>query len=287
MKNFIFIAFTTAMLYGCNDADVKDVLGYPHGRQVHFNASFPAEGNGHSRVAVDGTAWENEDQIGIIASLNLTDVNIFNYDLTENVWTANTSDDIIYVPSSKQSYEAYYPQTFLFNSDNNDITVELSNQFSKTLDEIDFMFASSGETIGSQVNLEFNRQLTKVSFELFETNEPGIDDDLASWTITLNGVATSGNFNMTTGEFDPTTVTTGDITIPLVKDGNTRITYNSATKAYSFDMYLLPHNQTQLSGVSITATKDGVTYTARPSATSSWEAGTANTFAATFGTPQP
>ncbi len=273
-----------ASLGGCEDADVKDVVGSTDDGQVHFNASFPAEGGDQSRVAVDGTEWENADIISIFPSL---DNSQSCYQLIDNVWAATADDEIIYVPSVKQSYKAFYPGEMEFNPIENFVTVNVANQFTTgDLEDIDFMFASTNETMGSQVNLVFNRQLAKVSFELFETNEPGIDDDLASWTITLKGVATSGNFNMTTGEFDPTTVATGDIAIPLViKDGNTRIIYNSVTKSYSFVMYLLP--LTDLSGVSLTATKYGEIYTARPSATSSWEAGTANTFAVTFGTPQP
>lgn len=193
-RNFLMIAASVAMLA---TACSPDGPNYPQGgdEPLTFSSNI---GTSPATRAYDET-WETGDAIGIYMDAGSQADNRTNVEHRTNgngVFTAAPGVEAIYLPqgSTGVSFIAYYP--YKSNISNYQYPIDVTDQ--SDLGDIDLLWSNNvtNYTTGNNPHLVFYHKLTKVVFNIRDQRDGAT---LAGATVSLDGLNTRGEFNLSTG----------------------------------------------------------------------------------------
>lgn len=201
------LAITVILLVSCSNED-----NTPETNDGHVKFSSGVSANQTKVGGSDGNQWEGNEAIGIYMVetgdvLIAEDAENIKYTTTSTGAAATfTSTTPIYYPvdaTQKVDFIAYHPYSGSVSSYVYPINV--ANQSNQSA--IDLMRATANnsgsgydKTQGvSYVNLAFDHKLTKVIINTTPDTDNGLTQaDLANMTVTINGLNTKANYNITT-----------------------------------------------------------------------------------------
>jgi hypothetical protein len=154
-----------------------------------------------------GTAWDNEDEIGIscTSTTGKTSSTNVKYVISNASSGSFTSNSPIYFQDLEEvTFSAYYPYTA--DGGTVDKTITADDQEAEAQKEIDYMFASGATASKADPNVKFmNEEGTDARFkhrmsQVVFTFQQGADTDLTDMTdFTISGLKMEGTFNTTDG----------------------------------------------------------------------------------------
>ncbi len=202
MKRFFISALSLVLVVACSQSgDIE-----PQRQEVQFSAT--------KTRAYDAT-WEKSDRVGVFASAASVDYTNCQYVVNpdDSSMSAVAGPEKIYVEGVQGdiTYFAYYPYSPMTTKEGV-YSFDLTDQ--SDLTEIDLLWAEPTAKSDIEVELNFKHEFAELNFEI--TSSTGsITEGMAK----LTGSYSAGEFNLSTGEYNFTSLDPIVLPLQIAEDG--------------------------------------------------------------------
>lgn len=206
MKPSFFVIFAALSLFaaGCSTERVADVKSP---RSISFSAKIADR----TLSRVVDNQWETNDAIGVFmfaasdgpelapeSAKTPLDSNVKHIHAGSGNFRTETPEEALFYPAngSAVDFVAYYP--FTNELDGNKYPIDLSNQ--NQLSKVDLLYSNNARAKANGVPaLQFRHVLCRLNLTVTATDP---DMDLSGVEVTIEGAASRGTFDLSSGEFD-------------------------------------------------------------------------------------
>lgn len=255
MKKYTFFAAAALMLAACSSEEVSTV---PDG-EVTLTVNAAISG---TATRASGTAWAEDDRIGISTVGTTTQTSYANIPYT---WNGSSFDsdgtDIYFQNLDEVTFSAYYPFSGTAGTAAGSISAstDADNQTAANQPTIDFLYAT-GATASKESptayftdDHAFSHRMTRITIEFKEGSDVDFDGGMLTG-YTLGGMVMKGSFDTTTGE--ATADATATATPLTIEPDNVTTT----SGAYTTSVIVFP--QEDVTDIDLSVTVEGRTYSA-------------------------
>ena len=190
--NLLFAGIlSTYLLASCSSYELRPESFGP----IQFNSTISS-----TQSRVTGNTWDNNDEIGIFMQTSTAIDSNHKYTAQPNgTLTAAPNHELLHPLKGTANFLAYYPYSASLSG--TDIALSVTDQ--STPSAIDFLYSNNAKDIeaGQTVNLQFTHQLSQFLINI-QTDET--ITDTRSLTVSLSGMNTTAQFNLTNAVLSPT-----------------------------------------------------------------------------------
>lgn len=256
MKKYTFFAAAALMLAACSSEEVTTVPDGEVALQVNAAISGTA-------TRASGTAWAEDDRIGISTAGDATQTSYANMPYTwDGSSFASDGADIYFRDATETvTFSAYYPFSGTAGTAAGSISAstDADNQTTENQPTIDFLYATGATaskenpTVYFTDDHAFSHRMTRITIEFKEGSSVDFDGGMLTG-YTLGGMVMKGSFDTATGE--ATADATATATPLTITPGNVTTT----SGAYTTSVIVFP--QEDVTDIPLSVTVDGRTYSA-------------------------